>query len=146
MAEGITTEKQVSPRATEVILSPEVALIAMHRNIAINQITKIIFNKKLAKKKTHPGFEPRFLLSQGYGNINWSIVFSVAVSPLWPLVPPPVVISLLWLVTPKSVPPKIGPAGLILAEKPAKTGPPDQFLPPKSVRPDQFWQPKLVPP
>ena len=30
-------------------------------------------------------------------------------------------------VTPKSVPPKIGPAGLILAEKPAKTGPPDHF-------------------
>ena len=48
-------------------------------------------------------------------------------------------------VTPKSVPPKIGPAGPILAKKPAKSGPPDHFLLPKSVRLDQFWQPKLVP-
>ena len=49
-------------------------------------------------------------------------------------------------VTPKSVPPKIGPAGPILAEKPAKTGPPGPLLLPKSVRPDRFWLPKLVPP
>ena len=48
-------------------------------------------------------------------------------------------------VTPKSVPPKIGPAGPILAKKPAKSGPPGPLLLPKSVRPDQFWQPKLVP-
>ena len=39
-------------------------------------------------------------------------------------------------VTPKSVPPKIGPAGLILAEKSAKTGPPGPLLLPKLVRPD----------
>jgi len=45
------------------------------------------------------------------------------------------VINLKWPVTPKSVPPKIGPARPILAEKPAKTGPPDQFLLPKLVPP-----------
>ena len=50
-----------------------------------------------------------------------------------------------WPVTPKSVPPKVGPAGPILAEKFAKIGPPGPLLLPKSVRPDQFWQPKLVP-
>jgi len=44
-------------------------------------------------------------------------------------------------VTPKSVPPKIDPAELILAKKPAKTGSGDQFLLPKSV-----WLDKLVPP
>ena len=46
-----------------------------------------------------------------------------------------------WLVTPKSVPPKIGPAGLILAEKPAKTDPPGPLLLPK-------WSPlaKISPP
>ena len=49
-------------------------------------------------------------------------------------------------VTPKSVPPKIGPAGPILAEKPAKTVPPGPLLLPKLVRPDQFWLPKSVPP
>ena len=48
-------------------------------------------------------------------------------------------------VTPKSVPPKIGPAGLILAEKSAKTGPPGPLLLPKLVRPDRFWLPKMVP-
>ena len=42
-------------------------------------------------------------------------------------------------VTPKSAPPKIGPAGPILTKKPSKSGPPDHFLLPKSVRPDQFW-------
>ena len=41
--------------------------------------------------------------------------------------------------------PKIGPAGPILAEKPAKTGPPEPLLLPKLVRPDQFWLPKMVP-
>ena len=57
----------------------------------------------------------------------------------------------LWLpkverpVTPKSFPPKIGPAGLILAEKPAKTGPPGPLLLPKLVWPDRFWLPKMVP-
>ena len=40
---------------------------------------------------------------------------------------------------------KIGPAGLILAEKPAKTGPPGPLLLPKFVRPDRFWLPKMVP-
>ena len=48
-------------------------------------------------------------------------------------------------VTPKSVPPKIGPAIPILAEKFAKIGPPRSLLLPKVVRPDQFWQPKVVP-
>ena len=33
-----------------------------------------------------------------------------------------------WLVTPKSVPPKIGLAGPILAKKTAKSGPPDHFF------------------
>ena len=50
---------------------------------------------------------------------------------------------------PKSVPPKIGPAGPISAEKFAKIGPPGPLLLPKSVRPDQFWHPPLpilVPP
>ena len=44
-------------------------------------------------------------------------------------------------VTPKSGPPEIGPAGLILAEKPAKTGPPDHFW-------CQNWSPlaKISPP
>ena len=51
-----------------------------------------------------------------------------------------------WIVTPKSVPPKVGPAGPILAKKPAKSGPPGPLLLPKSVRSDQFWQPKLVRP
>ena len=50
---------------------------------------------------------------------------------------------------PKSVPPKIGPAGLILAEKPpAKIGPPGPLLLPKMVPSgrnqspmgDRFWQ------
>ena len=50
-----------------------------------------------------------------------------------------------WPVTPKSVPPKIGPAGLILAEKPAKTGPPGPLLLPKLVRLDRFCLPKMVP-
>ena len=43
------------------------------------------------------------------------------------------------LVTPKSVPPKIGPAGPILAENFAKISPPGPLLLPKSVQPDQFW-------
>ena len=54
-------------------------------------------------------------------------------------------ISFGWPVTPKSVPPKIGPAGLILAEKSVKTGPPGPLLLPKLVRPDRFWLPKVVP-
>ena len=48
-------------------------------------------------------------------------------------------------VTPKSVPPKIGPAGLILAGKSAKTGPNGPLLLPNLVRPDRFWLPKMVP-
>ena len=44
-------------------------------------------------------------------------------------------------VTPKSVPPKIGPAGPILAEKPAKTGLPGPLLLPKSVPPCQNQSP-----
>ena len=44
-------------------------------------------------------------------------------------------------VTPKLVPPKIGLAGLILAEKPAKTGPPDHFC-----CQNRSPLPKLVPP
>ena len=46
----------------------------------------------------------------------------------------------------RSVPPKIanGPTGLILVEKPAKTGPPGSLLLPKLVRPDQFWLPKMA--
>ena len=46
---------------------------------------------------------------------------------------------------PKSVPPKIGLARLILTEKPAKTGPPGPLLLPKLVRPDRFWLPKMIP-
>ena len=46
---------------------------------------------------------------------------------------------------PKSVPPKIGLAGPILAEKFSKSGPAGPILLPKSVQLDQFWQPKLVP-
>ena len=42
-------------------------------------------------------------------------------------------------------PPKIGPAGLILAGKPAKIGPPGPLLLPKLIRPDLFWLPKMVP-
>ena len=48
------------------------------------------------------------------------------------------------IVMSKSVPPRVGPAGPILAEKFAKIGPPGPLLLPKWVRPDQFWQPKLV--
>ena len=36
-------------------------------------------------------------------------------------------------------------AGLILAGKSAKTGPPGPLLLPNLVRPDQFWLPKMVP-
>ena len=43
-----------------------------------------------------------------------------------------------WYVTPKLVPPKIGPAGLILAKKFAIIGPYGPRLLPKSVQPDQF--------
>jgi len=47
-----------------------------------------------------------------------------------------------WPVTPKSVPPKIGPAGPILAEKPAKIGPAGPILAAKIGPP----LPKSVPP
>ena len=43
-------------------------------------------------------------------------------------------------VMPKSVPPKVGPAGAILAENFAKIGPPGPLLLPKLVRPDRFWR------
>ena len=49
------------------------------------------------------------------------------------------------IVTPKLVPPKIGLAGLILAEKPAKIGPSGPLLLPKLVQPDRFWLPKMAP-
>ena len=42
-------------------------------------------------------------------------------------------------------PPKIGPAGPILAENIAKIGPPGPLVLPKLVWLDQFWQSKLVP-